>query len=66
VAAGVEPAGVLGLLSLEAAALLSFALPRESDFESDFESAFDSDLAVDSELDSEPDELLSDELLLAA
>ena len=63
VAAGVEAAGVLGLLSLEAeAALLSFEPPPESGLESDF----DSDLEDDSEPDSELDELPSDELLFEA
>ena len=65
VAAGVEAAGALALLSVEEeAALLSFEPPPESDLESDLES----DFAVASEPESLPEELppaelLSDELL---
>jgi hypothetical protein len=58
----VEAAGALGLLSLEEAALLSFAAPPESLLESGFESPFDSAVAPE----SEPDELPSDDPLFAA
>jgi hypothetical protein len=67
VAAGVEAAGVLGLLSLEdEAALLSFVPLPESDLESEFASDLESDFEDESEPESELDALLSDELLLEA